>query len=167
MRLACEHRIPTSADDFWSWIHAAEFEARVAKSLGLSAYDELERRDEGGELYRKIRVAGPLPASLKPIVSRLVGIEEAVAIEEQWRSRDQRVMRWRITPEVLSDRVSVAGELRVEPAGERHCRRVLDGEIHARILGVGGLLERAAVREVIGAYDVSARAAASFARRSG
>jgi hypothetical protein len=166
MRLACEHRIPTTADDFWSWIHGPEFEAEVAKSLGLAAYEELERRQEaGGETYRKIRLASRIPSSLAPLVSRLVGVDRATAIEEQWRSGDRRVVRWRITPEILSERITVSGELRVEPAGERACRRILDGEIRARIVGVGGLIERAAVREVLGAYDVSARAAADFAKR--
>jgi hypothetical protein len=164
MRLYCEHRIPASAEDFWAWIHAPEFEADVAKAIGLREYRELERREEGGEIYRRIRVASALPASMASLVSRIIRVDEAVVIEEQWRSREQRVVRWRMTPAVLSDRVSVSGELRVEPAGAGRCKRILDGAIEARIFAVGGLLERAAVREVSGAYDASARVAATFAK---
>lgn len=164
MRVFCEHRIPTAADDFWEWLHDPEYEARVARALGLLEYKELERRDEGDEVYRRIRVALPLPASLAPIVSRLVSVDQAGYVEEQWRRRDARVVRWRMTPTILAERVAVQGELRIEPAGKARCVRILDGDITARIFGVGGLLERAAIREVIGGYDVAARVAAAFAK---
>lgn len=164
MRLFCEHRIPAAAEDFWEWLHDPEYEARVARALGLIEYRELARRESRGEVYRRIQVASPLPSSLAPIVSRLVSVDEAGYLEEQWRSRDDRVVRWRMTPTILADRVTVEGELRVEPAGTKGCLRILDGDITARILGVGGLLERVAIREVIGGYAVAAKVAAAFAR---
>jgi len=164
MRLFCEHRIPASADEFWGFLHDAEYEARVAEALGLIEYRELERREEADAVYRRIQVASPLPASLAPIVSRLVSVQEAGYVEEQWRRRDARVVRWRMTPTILADRVTVEGELRVEPAGAGRCVRILDGDITARLFGVGGLLERAAIREVVSGYDVAAKVAAAFAR---
>jgi len=164
MRLYCEHRIPTSADDFWEWIHSAEYEARVARALGLTEYRELERCEETGEVYRRLRVAAPLPSAFKPILSRVARVDEAAYVEEQWRIEDELRVRWRMTPEVLADRVRVAGELRLEPAGRGHCKRILEGEISARVFGVGPLLERVAIREVVGAYDVAARVAAELAK---
>lgn len=164
MRLFCEHRIPASAADFWEWIHDADYEARVARALGLTEYRELERREEDGTVYRRLRVAAALPSSLAPILSRVVRVDEAAYVEEQWRSPDAHLVRWRMTPEILAERVHVAGELRLVPAGAGHCRRILEGEIRARIFGVGPLLERAAIREVVGAYDVSARVAAQVAK---
>jgi hypothetical protein len=91
-------------------------------------------------------------------------VSEAAYVEEQWRSQHEHRVRWRMTPEVLADRVTVAGELRLEPDGPRHCRRVLDGEIHARIFVVGPLLERAAAGEVVSAYEIAARVANQLAR---
>jgi hypothetical protein len=164
MRLFCEHRIPTSAADFWEWIHSADYEARVARALGLTEYRELERREEAGTVYRRLRVAAPLPSSFAPILSRIARVDEVAYVEEQWRSKGAHLVRWRMTPEILAERVRVAGELRLEPAGSRHCRRILEGEISARIFGVGALLERVAIREVVGAYDTAARVAAELAK---
>lgn len=164
MRLFCEHRIPTSASDFWAWIHSSEYEERTARALGLSEYRELERRDEAGTVYRRLRVAAPLPSSFAPVLSRIVRVDEVAYVEEQWRVEDAHLVRWRMTPEVLADRVHVTGELRLEPAGSRHCKRILEGEISARIFGAGPLLERAAIREVVRAYDTAARVAGELAK---
>lgn len=164
MRLFCEHRIPASAADFWEWIHGADYEARVALALGLTEYRELERREDAGAVYRRLRVAAPLPSAFAPLLARVARVDEVAYVEEQWRQPDAYRVRWRMTPEVLAERVRVAGELRLEPAGSRHCKRILEGEISARIFGVGPLLERAAIREVVRAYDTAARVAAELAR---
>jgi hypothetical protein len=164
MRLFCEHRIATSASDFWEWIHSADYEERVARAIGLSEYRELERREEAGTVYRRLRVAAPLPSSIAPILSRIAQVDEVAYVEEQWRSQDAHLVRWRMTPELFAERVRVAGELRLEPAGRRHCKRILEGEISARIFAVGPLLERAAIREVVRAYGTAARVATELAK---
>jgi hypothetical protein len=159
VKLHCAHEIALPADEFWSIIHSPEYEARAAQAAGLRAYQELERREEPDAIYRKLRVEADLPESLTALLGR-VGIAAPTGyVEEQWRSRGRREVRWRMTPGVLADRAHVEGVVRVEPRGARRCLRVLDGEVTVKLFGVGRLLERAAVSLVVAAYEKSARLA--------
>ncbi len=163
MRVRCEHRIPLDADSFFATMHSEAFEARVAEALGLTEYRVIEREEEAREIYRRIQVTPRLPAALVPILKRVAGATTASYVEEQWRSREERLVRWRMTPTVLRDRSHLEGTVRVVPAGPRACKRVLDGVVEVRVLGVGALLERAIVSQVEEAYGASAHVAAEMA----
>lgn len=159
-RLHCEHRIELDAEGFWRVIHAPEYEARVARALGLAEYREVERREEPEAVYRRIE-AHPrtLPPALVSALGRFADLGDVHYVEEQWRSRRERAVRWRAIPSVLADRIRVEGVVRVEPAGEHACRRVLEGEVEIRLPVVGGFLERAVVKAAVEAYGKSARLA--------
>ena len=152
MKLTCEHAIALPADRFWEILHDPRYEARVAAAVGLEVYEELERREEPDAVYRRLQVEANLPDPLRSLLRRIAGIDSARYVEEQWRSRTRREVRWRMTPAVLADRIRVEGVVRVEPRGARRCARVLEGAVEVRLLGVGGLVERAAVSLVTEAY---------------
>jgi hypothetical protein len=163
VKLHCTHEIPLSADAFWSILHSPEYEARAARAAGLRAYQELERREEPDAIYRKLRVEAKLPETVSALLRR-VGLEAPASyVEEQWRSRTRREVRWRMTPGVLADRVQVEGVVRIEPRGAGRCLRVLDGEVTVKLFGVGRLLERAAVSMVVAAYAKGAEIAGAGA----
>lgn len=162
MRLHCEHEIPLSADQFWDVIHAPHYETRCAEAIGLEAYRELERREEVDTIYRKIRVETELPEPLASLVRRVAGNVAPSYVEEQWRSRQRREVRWRITPQVMAERARIEGVVRVEPKGKDRCLRVLDGVVEVKIFGAGGLIERAGVALVTDAYAKSAKVAADL-----
>jgi hypothetical protein len=157
MRLHCEHPMPFRAEHFWSIIHAPEYEAVVARALGLAEYREAERREEPTAIYRRIE-ARPraLPESFKKLLERIAGVGSASYVEEQWRSRDAMAVRWRAVPSVLGDRVRVAGVVRIEPIDDGTCLRILEGEVEVRVPVLGAILERAVVSAVIEAYARSA-----------
>ncbi len=160
MKLYCEHEIPLSAEEFWSILHAPRYEAKVAEAVGLGSYRQLERREESDAIYRRMAVSAELPEPLRALARRVVGNASAGYVEEQWRSRSKREVRWRIVPTVLPDRARIEGVMRIEPRGPRCCVRILDGVVELKILGVGRLLERAAVSMVIESYAKGAAIAA-------
>ena len=162
MKLYCEHEIPLPADDFWGVIHAPHYETKCAEAIGLEAYEELDRREEPDVIYRKIRVETELPEPLASLVRRVAGNVAPGYVEEQWRSRSKREVRWRITPKVMADRTRIEGVVRVEPKGAKRCLRILDGVVEVKVFGVGGLIERAGVAMVTDAYGKSAKVAADL-----
>jgi len=162
MKLYCKHEIPLPADEFWAILHAPHYEAKSAEAIGLRAYEELERREEPDTIYRKIRVETELPEPIRTLVHRVAGNASPGYVEEQWRSRSKREVRFRITPKVMADRTRIEGVVRVEPKGPNGCVRVLDGVLEIKVFGVGSLLERAGVSMVTGAYAKSAEVAASL-----
>jgi hypothetical protein len=162
MRIRCEHEIPLSADAFWELLHAPRYEAAVARAVGLREYRELERREEPEAIYRRLQVEAELPDSLGALLRR-IGVAGPIGyVEEQWRSRARREVRWRMTPGAFAERARIEGTVRVEPRGRGRCVRVLDGVVELRVFGVGGMLERAAVALVTDAYAKGAAVAAEL-----
>lgn len=156
MRLHCAHVIPLGAAAFWKVIHAPEYEALVAEALGLREYTELERREEEDSLYRRIQVAPELPDALRTLLRRAAGQDSMSYVEEQWRSRARREVRFRLTPSVLAGRSRIEGCVRVEPRDDSTCTRVLEGVVEVSVPLVGGLLERAIVANAVQGYGKSA-----------
>jgi hypothetical protein len=162
MRIRCQHEIPLQVDAFWEMLHAPRYEAAVAQAVGLRAYRELERREEPDAVYRRLQVEADLPDAVGGLLRR-IGVEGRVGyVEEQWRSRTRREVRWRMTPGAFAERARIEGIVRVEPRGRGRCVRALDGVIELRWLGIGGLLERAAVSLVTDAYAKGAAVAAEI-----
>lgn len=159
MKLHCEHEIPLSAEAFWDVLHAPRYEALVAEAAKLHEYCELERRDDGDAIYRRLRGRPELPAALAKLVARVApGAGTPSYLEEQWRSKTHREVRWRMQPSVLPERSRIEGTLRVEPLDALRCRRVLDGVVEVDLFGVGRLVEKAVVSAVTDAYAKAALA---------
>jgi len=153
-----------SAEVFWELVHAAPYEARVAEALGLERYETVERSEDADAVYRRIAVAGTLSAGLAATLRRL-GVEPAARYEEeQWRSKRERAVRFRIHPPVLAERVRVEGDVRVEPLAAGRCRRTLDAEVRVRIPVLGGRLERAVADAAERAYARATLVAEEMAR---
>lgn len=148
--------IPLDADAFWSVIHGPEYEALVAEALGLHEYGELDRREERDAVYRRIRVSPETPAALRVLLRRAAGVDSLSYVEEQWRSRTRREVRFRMVPSVLAERSRIEGTVRVEPRTDATCTRILEGVVEVGLPIVGGLLERAIVANTVDGYGKSA-----------
>ena len=160
MKLVCAHRIPLAADAFWSMLHEDPYESRWAEAIGLRAYRELERHESPSEIYRRIQVEVALPDALLALIRRAGASGPPSYVEEQWRSRSERVVRWRITPNTFADRARASGIVRVEPRGPASCERFLDGAIEVGVPLAGTLIERMAVAMVVDSYEKGAKLAA-------
>ena len=163
MKLYCAHRIALPADAFWDVIHSPRYEALVAESIGLHEYTELERRDEPDAIYRRIRSRPALPDALQALLRRIAPRGGSPSyIEEQWRSKQERVVRWRMQPSVLPDRARIEGTVRVAPLDAASCRRILDGVVEVQLFGLGSMVERAVIAATVEAYGRSAELVASL-----
>ncbi len=68
-------------------------------------------------------------------------------IEEGLFKRDEKILRWRITPELFKDVCDFAGTIEAVPDGDG-CRRVIKGEINLAIPGVGEVLEQHLIDDI-------------------
>ena len=159
MKLYCEHRILRDAGDLWEVLHTPDFEAHLARAIGLAQYTELEREESEEAVYRRIRVVPSIPSGFRRLL-RGVGAHEKVSyIEEQWRSRTEMTVRWEMTPSVLADRAEIQGLIRIQPLGGASCLRILDGAVKVRLPALGRAIEQAIVTSTLAAYGKSAKAA--------
>jgi hypothetical protein len=159
VKLYCEHRIARDAQELWAVLHTPAFEKRLARAIGLAEYSELERAETSEAFYRKIRVVPHIPSSFHSLLRR-VGVEKRVSyIEEQWRSKEAKEVRWKMTPSLLADRTRIEGRIRIKPLDAGSCLRVLDGTVNVRLPGIGRAIERAIVSGALEAYERSAQEA--------
>jgi hypothetical protein len=84
------------------------------------------------------------------------GSSRASYVEELAYDRATHVATWRTIPNVFPDRVKTSGTIELVAAGDG-TRRVVRGEVVARLFGFGGLVERAVVQEIEKSYEATAR----------
>ena len=159
VKLYCEHRIARDAENLWAVLHTAAFEARLAQAIGLAEYTELERRETDEVVYRRIRVVPSIPGAFQSLLRRFGAREKLSYVEEQWRSKEEMVVRWEMTPSRLADRARIEGLIRIEPQDGRSCLRILDGVAEVQLPAMGRAVERAIVKGTLEAYAKSAEVA--------
>ncbi|QQR91571.1 MAG: DUF2505 domain-containing protein [Myxococcales bacterium] len=142
MNFTVSHRFPIDVDGFWKNIFFDDaFNQRLyVEGLNFRACEVIEKtEDADGRIIRKMRYEprAEMPAAAKKIFG------DAVAYTEEGEF-DPKMKRWRfrVIPGVSTDKVSISGELWVEPAGENQVDRVCRNDIQVNIFGVGSMLEK-------------------------
>jgi hypothetical protein len=124
------------------------FDTRFAQAMksaaGARSIEELDRREEGARVHRRVRV---VPDRAVPAPLRAV-LREAVAfVEDSVFDREALTVAWRSTATVWSDRFDFSGTTTFCAAGDDVERRIV-GEVHVRAPGVGGMIERLLVGDM-------------------
>jgi hypothetical protein len=70
--------------------------------------------------------------------------------------RDDGVWTFEIKLSVLTDRIRMGGKMRIEPNGDDKCRRIVDLWTDVKIFGLGGMVEKAAEKNLRDGWGKSA-----------
>lgn len=162
-----EHEFFCSEQVFWDRVFLdEEYNRRLfLEELRFIKHREVRREDRGDHLFRVVEVVprvGDLPLALKKIVGDSAGYTEEGKLE-----RDPRRYKIHVIPNKLADKLKIDGELYTQPLGDNRCLRVFEVEVTARILGVGGLLEKHILADLVASYDASAKFTNRFIREKG
>lgn len=125
--------------------------------LHFSAYRVKSQQTIGDETHRVLYATPPmgdLPGALKKIIGDSVSYEERGVFKLATRRYE-----FTVVPSTLADKVTIQGSLHLEPTSDTSCRRIFEATIVARILFVGGVLEK----KIASDLERSQRAAARFA----
>ena len=124
------------------------FDARFAQATkaaaGAKSLEEMDRREEGTRVHRRIRV---VPDRAVPAPLRALLREEVAFIEDSVFDRESLTVEWRSTPSVWSDRWDLSGRTTFCAAGDDVERRIV-GELRVRASGIGGMIERLLVGDM-------------------
>lgn len=124
------------------------FDARFAQATkaaaGVKLLEEMDRREEGARVHRRIRV---VPDRTVPAPFRALLRDEVAVIEDSVFDRDSLTVEWRSMPSVWSDRLDFSGRTTFCAAGDEVERRIV-GELRVRATGVGGMIERLLVADM-------------------
>ncbi len=150
-----EHTFSCDVDTYWArfFLDEAFNKALFLERLGFSKW-VLVKQEPTADGVKRIVEAAPstddIPGPLKKLLAGGLGYRE----EGEWiKSQSRYVVR--VTPNSLSDKMEIKGEMRVVPDGAG-CRRTYDADVNVRVFGVGGLLEGRILDDVVKSYDAAA-----------
>lgn len=156
MQFTIRDRYACGAAHFWDAIFfdRAYNEALFREGLGFPQFEVLRQETSAeGVVRRHIRVMPRLDAPAP--IRKLVG--DALVYEEDGRY-DPAVGHFvsRTVPNRLADKFNLTADLWLEPVGLTASDRVVRFEVSARILGLGGLVEKFVERSLRDNYGRSA-----------
>lgn len=159
--------IAMPAEEFFRLQNDAAYEALQARLVHFARYDETSRTPlpDGG--FRRIihqEPATKAPKAIEMFIKSGLGGKNFFLTETRDVPAQGLTYRWKIDPPAFADRVSIAGEFRVEPIGAKRCRRIIDGEFSVRLTGLGAMLAKFAAKEVARGYDTVPRVAEAWVR---
>jgi hypothetical protein len=133
------HTLNCDAEAFWKHFQDTQLNEQIFKNdLHYPAYNVVERKDGAETMSQKISMQPPMDAP-GPI-KKLMG-DGFKLTEEGTLDKKTGVYRFKAVPSSLSDKVSISGTVRVEPAGAGRCTRVVELSIDAKVFGLGGMIE--------------------------
>ena len=153
MKFRIEHVLPGIDLAGYEELYFDEpFHAALAEAVKINR--ELLRFDRGPE--RIVRHVCVQPRREIPApVAKLLGGKRLSYIEELEYQVGRYHGTWRIVPPVLADKIAIGGTLDLEAAAGG-VRRVLAGAIDVTLFGLGGLVEKVVVSNVVKSYDDAA-----------
>jgi hypothetical protein len=140
MQQRIEHRYPVSPETYWStYLDPAFCEALYLEGLDCHRVDITAWEvDDDGNAHRRL-IAEPR-VQAPPMIQRVIG--KRVQFEEEGRfDAGSRVWRFTVKPAALSGRLEIEGDRTVIEESDG-CRSVCHLRCRARVLGVGGAIER-------------------------
>ncbi len=153
-RFTLTHVIACDEATFWRlYLDSAVTRALIVEGLGFESCEIPLLRDEPTKLVR-VTVARPR-LELPDAVAKLLGPRLSYR-EEGTFDKERRVWEWTTELAVLSDKIQLGGSMRTEPAGPDRCRRIADLWVRAKIFALGGIVEKAAERNLRKGWQQSA-----------
>lgn len=162
-RLSIVQELATSVERHWRIFFDDDYErALYAEGLRFPRYELVESKKVGALLHRKIRVVPRLdaPGPVLKLLGSSFGYTEESSFDEQ-----TGLLRCKVVPNVLGDRLGSEFSVRAEPLGADRCRRSVDIAIDARIFGVGSLVEAAFEKSMRDGWRDSAAFMTEWLRR--
>ncbi len=130
-----------------------EFQDALCVSVKLARDCEKLEESDDGQISRAVRV-GP-DREIPPAAQRVLGGKRLDYTEHLEYRRGAWKGTWRTEPSLMADKVDCKGtiEFLEVPGG---VRRLVHGEIKVKLFGVGGMVEKLIVSDVVKSYDKAA-----------
>lgn len=152
MEIRISHTFPCSPKVYWetAWDPAFERELRAEAEVDFTV---LEERIDGQRAFTRTRIS---PRRELPLLAqKALGQTRFSYVQEVDSDNINYTTRWRVTADVMSDRLKCSGVSRIVDGGDT-CERVIEGSIDVAIPLVGGAVERQIVSEIERSYERAA-----------
>lgn len=157
MKFELRHAFPVSPDRAWSELFGDEYENAVSEA---SRFERRVLADETRDGRRTRRIHVVPEQRLPAAVAKVIGTDRFSYVLEERHDQARGRMDWTVTPDGMSDRVSVSGTWSVTPT-TTGCERLVTIDVTVRIPVVGGRIEKQIADDLRKNYEDAAR----FAQR--
>lgn len=148
------HEIHCDVDTFWKLFFDKEFnERQFREALGFPEFYIDNQQETDTQITRKI--TGSPKMNMPGPVAKLLGANFRYT-EQGTFDKAKKVWQWKMTPSVLADKLRQEGQMRVEPTGQGHVRRIAEITSEAKVFGLGGLIESSAEKQLREGWELSA-----------
>ncbi len=146
------HRFPCAPDAWWRASKHPDFEAAVARA---SEVDITPLSSETLNGVRRSRSRVVPRKELPALAQKALGSSRFTYVQETEERDGELLLRWKVLPDVMADKIACGGTLRVvaAPGG---CERVIEGQVNVKVMLVGGTIEKAVVEQLQQGYDRAA-----------
>ena len=153
MKLEIEHTFEGIAPGEYEALYFDEaFNVALGEALGLGR-TLLGLQRSPGQIVRRIHCEPKRDANAES--AKVFGNRRAWYDEELVYDPGTLVGRWRTTPSMMPDKVSLSGSVAFE-AAPGGMKRVVRGEVKVTFFGFGRLVEKAIIAEIVKSYGRAA-----------
>jgi hypothetical protein len=149
------HPLDCTPERHWALFWDPEWtRTLIVDGLGFFSCDVRPVRQEGTLRHREMAVTPKLdiPAAVAKILGPKLGYTEKGTFDEATQT-----WTYRMVLNVLTDSIRIGGEVSIEPLGAGRCTRVSKMWVEVKIFGVGGMIEKAAEKNMRDGWDRSAQ----------
>jgi hypothetical protein len=144
-----------SAERFWELFWDAELQKRIfLKELGFPKWEVVSHEDRDNEIVRVVKAVPKLDAPAA--VTKVLGSGFGYTEEGRFDKANQ-IYKFTIKPSTLADKLRNEGTVKVEPKGDTKCVRVVEIVAEAKIMMVGGMIEKMTEKSTRDGWAMSAR----------
>jgi len=148
------HEIDASVDVFWKMFFDRALSEQLFQDLGFPKWKVLDEKETDAEIHRQVEGVPKMevPAAIAKTLGPGFGYLETGVYD-----KSTRVYRFKMRMNALTDKLRLEGSVRVEPAGEGKCRRLVEITAEAKIFGIGGMVENMLEKSFRDGWAESAR----------
>jgi hypothetical protein len=154
IELTLRHELHCSADRHWELFFDPEWtRTLILEGLGFNKCEVGDLKEEGDITARRMRVEPKIdvPAAVAKLLGPRLGYTE-----EGRFHRPTRKWTYELKLSVLAEKIQMGGDVTLEPGDETRCTRVSKLWMRAKIPLIGGLVEKAAEKNMRDGWDKSA-----------
>lgn len=162
-----EHIYNCNPDTVWEkFFFDEDYNTRLFRDgLKFPAYEQTKFEETDTEIRRSVEVTpelGPMPGPLKKLLGDGLGYREDGVFNKATKR-----YKITITPNKMADKISITGEMWMEPAGEGKSNRIFTCSVSAKIFGVGGMMEKKTIEDMKKSYEIGASFTNSYLKEKG
>jgi hypothetical protein len=148
-----KHEIECGEARFWKLFFDKEFNEKLYReALGFPYYEVLETNESETKITR--RAKGQPKMNAPAAVQKVLGSNFRYT-EDGTFDRATKVFRWKMIPSSMEGKIIQDGSVKLEGVTENKVTRVVELIIEAKVMLVGGLIEKMAEQQLRDGWNAS------------